>query len=77
MHMNASPDFEYTPAGLTELEVDSRELQARLMEKETEVAALKAELEGMQEVSIVNKSPLHKDTSSETASLSPHARFKL
>jgi hypothetical protein len=57
--------------------VDSRELQASLMEKETEVAALKAELEGMQEVSIVNKSPLHKDISSQLAPLSTHARFKL
>lgn len=57
--------------------MDSRELQASLMEKETEVAALKAELEGMQEVSIVNQSPLHKDISSQPASLSPHDRFKL
>lgn len=57
--------------------MDSRELQASLMEKETEVAALKAELEGMQEVSIVKKLPLHKDISSQPAPLSPHARFKL
>lgn len=37
-------------AGLTDLEVSTRELQAELAEKDKEAAALRAEASGLQEV---------------------------